>query len=167
MEAGVAVVGAYLVRSWLFSGHKENTEDLRSELSDALRSPGYFQQFVQGLVPHRVPSDALELIEAVVREVLGGQACLKLEGSAKKHTNITGSDHDYHIRVPDGWFSSAEPVTRNQMEQIRDILNANSQWEWGKLEADMGPTALKVRYQATSAARLTSCLSGATTLTGV
>ena len=143
IPVGVADAGAYLVGSWLFSGHEEDMEDLRSELSYALRSPGHFQQFVQGLVPHRVPADVLGAIEAAVRQVLAGQAYLKLEGSAKKHTNITGSDHDYHIRVPDGWFRSAEPVTRKQMEQIAAIL----QLIWPKLEADMGPTALKVRYQ--------------------
>ena len=148
IPVGVAVAGAYLVVSWLFSGHEEDMEDLRSELSYALRSPGHFQQFVQGLVPHRVPADVLGAIEAAVRQVLGGQAYLKLEGSAKKHTNITGSDHDYHIRVPDGWFRSAERVTRDQMEQIADVLDgAPSQLIGAELEADMGPTALKVRYQ--------------------
>ena len=125
---GVAAAGAYLVGSWLCSS---DTDDLRSELSYALRSPGHFQQFVQELVPHRVPSDVLKFIEAVVRGRLGGQAYLKLEGSAKKHTNIRGSDHDCHVRVPDGWFRSA----RDQMEEMCPFLNNArvSHWRptWG------------------------------------
>ncbi|CAE7203863.1 ctnA [Symbiodinium sp. CCMP2592] len=146
MEAslGVAAASGSLLGSGLSSSH-EDMEDLISKLRDALRSPGDFQQFVQGLVPQGVPSDILKYIEAAVRDVLGGQAYLKLEGSAKKHTNIAGSDHDYHIRMPD---PRLELVTRDQMEQIRGILNASSHLIGSsKLEADMGPTALKVRYQ--------------------
>ncbi|CAE7340328.1 unnamed protein product [Symbiodinium natans] len=136
----VVAVGALAFYSvkWLLSGGT----DLRSELLQALKSPGQFQQFVQGLVPQgRPPGHVVQAILAEVQGVLGSQAYIELQGSAWKHTNITCSDHDYHIK----WFRSAEPVSpvsRQQMVGICWWLNLK-----GEVQAHMGPTALKIDYQ--------------------
>ena len=115
---GAAALATYSGGSFLLSRLPSDNIalDPRSEvrylLSSAMRTPCHFEKFAQGLVPQgEPPPDILKAIAAAVRRVLGGRAYIQLVGSATKRKHFGESDHDYHIRVPDGWFASAQPVT--------------------------------------------------------
>ena len=145
---GAAALATYSGGSFLLSRLPSDNIalDPRSEvrylLSSAMRTPCHFEKFAQGLVPQgEPPPDILKAIAAAVRRVLGGRAYIQLVGSATKRKHFGESDHDYHIRVPDGWFASAQPVTRMQMLQIEESLDG------GEIDAKMGFSALIVHYQ--------------------
>ena len=139
----VAVLGVWAVSQWLSSGGRDETR-----LIKALESQGQFQHFVQSLVPrNKPPGTVVKFITKAVRDVLGGQAYIELQGSARKRTNVVQfSDHDYHIKMPGGWFRSAEPVTSVQMRDIERRVNMRAQDDGLHVEAMMARTALKVRY---------------------
>mmetsp|Transcript_55253 Transcript_55253/g.103795 ORF Transcript_55253/g.103795 Transcript_55253/m.103795 type:complete len:270 (+) Transcript_55253:70-879(+) len=106
-----------------------------------LVSQGQFKQLAQRLVPsQRPPPELIDDISEAVQRVLGESAQVEEQGSVKKHTNIIGSDFEYHITIPAGWFMGAPEVTLQQMCQVQAFLQSKG------ISAMMGPAALKVRY---------------------
>ena len=98
----------------------QNVEDEVVEAVKAAISTCRFAAFADGLAPrHKLPPKwLLDKITACAKSIWQQDFIrLELQGSARKGTNIKGSDFDYHI-VTSG------PVELSDMHRLRDALSA-------------------------------------------
>jgi len=101
----------------------------------ATQSQGRFQQYAQSLKPRNgPPAELVAGITDTARRIFSDRARLTRAGSTKKHTDIIGSDFDYHLVTP------GRDVGRHDMESLERTLCRSGN------DAKMGPTALKVRF---------------------
>lgn len=103
----------------------------------ARKNAGHFEHRANNLVPKAKAPQDVKVLEAAVREVVGGQAHLRKVGSRKKGTAIHGSDHDYHLRTA----PKLRQETRITKKERDSIITTCSKAD---AKASAGKAAIKV-----------------------